>query len=412
MKTMQKRIEQAGQSRQALKIFIQEIYSELSAESELALINLWGVRGSGKTELLTEIGQTQQALPDAAVLGPINAAQLPYSVMAARINTFVENAPDQAKKVLLIDDLESIAMEDGSDRADFLEFESQVILKLIQRPDILFVISSRHELGHWHHIEIKMRQVSLMLPADNPEEIEALAREIHSTPGKVYALTYGNTLALEYLQAHPATTEAELDEYIHAAIVGELPENIQDIALLTSLLLDFDIAVLQSALNVVGLHAGESYHDHTTSIQKLGISGLIIHDIRQGGFHFTNEPLRRLLSRIYRSRHPDCFEAVHQQMALFYQREARRSSFLPQFLVNVIYHMAWSNAHTGKNIGTLCQEWIQETLPFWAGASWKEVVSAWKTGRGKPDVVREIIELIGESSFHQITNQIQAAGRA
>jgi len=409
-------LNRVSQSRSELMKWLLKVLEDSRAGGEFALINLWGCLGVGKSHFLKALQTLFETQPNTVVFTPWNAGQIVPDELARQIKQTVQDASETSIKVLLVDDLESLSPEDGSDLPAFLELETQLIAELIQRQDILFIITSTHELRQWHHFEIKMRQVSLPLPPIDKSAIQAVADQLHKPYSEVYAATYGYPLALAWLEDHPQASQLELDQYIAEELLGALSVNLQHVALISSLLLDFDMAVLQKAAQAAGIELAKNYYDHSLLVQQLAIAGFVAHDIRNGGYRYTNSAVRRLLARLYRSRSAHAFNAVHTAMADFYQQEAHRTNFLHQFLVNAIYHIAWGHVEQRMDTASrACQEWIIQMTPAWIGADWQLVLHTWESGRGNPDVVEEIIELIGLDTYQKIADhmniQIEKADR-
>ena len=114
---------------------------QMTDRTGMLLLNFWGSRGNGRTTFL-QVGQEQLLRsPDMGLACAWDASQIQLAELSTAIRNAVA-ARDEKFKLVLIDNLDSLILRDA-DGSDFFEFESKVILPLVEKEDTLIVTGSR-----------------------------------------------------------------------------------------------------------------------------------------------------------------------------------------------------------------------------------------------------------------------------
>jgi hypothetical protein len=144
-------------------------------------------------------------------------------------------------------------------------------------------------------------------------------------------------------------------------------------------------------------------------INELTQRWIVQFDSQVGAYRFTDDAVRRLISRNVQLTSQKEFIRIHQIAADYYQEEAKNTSYLSQLFVSAIYHLAQLHTARSKdNPGAACLRWIKEMQTRWLGANWEQVLHAWETGSGNESVKDEINLLIGSKYFSKITEVLSA----
>ena len=363
------------------------------------LWNLWASRGGGKTAFLWELQKHFTSRLDLTLLGTWDAQSMLPEQLIAEISATLTGLTTGQKKLIFVDNLDALLRQDDSEA--FFTFECDVVLQLMGREDVLMITTSQVELRQWHDSEVRARQVNYHLPLLSQEEVAEKAQAWHLDPGKAQAWTLGHPQILSWLHACPEMEESTLVEKAEAYFLESLSEAKRELASKVSLFPVFNVAVLQEiSPDDTSEESKGFYTRHLDAIRELGRVGLVSWDGEAGAYRFTDSAVRQLLSRSFKQHHPEEFKTIHTRASVYYKAEASHASYLQYSLVSAVYHMAqaYSDRPT-KEIGSLCQTWVQESLDSWMGANWNAVIRAWETGAGDMAVVDELSALMGKEAF-------------
>lgn len=397
----------------------QHTVETLLENSALRLLNLWAARGGSKTMLLQQMGERLDAVEGSSVLGlwdleTGDAVQIQREVLSA-----VE-AAKSAKKVVLLDNLDALLR--GDEGEVFFHFEEETIHRLIEREDVLIIVTSEIELRQWHEYDVRAAQKSYRIPPLTAEEVAPLATKWAIPPEHAFELTMGHPQALEWLRNQPDISEEELAAKSQDYFLDGLSTESRRLALAACLLPSFDVAVLRRVLPPdqadpsTEFSESEStgmYLDYFDQIRELMGAGLVAWDIESGAYRFTDGAIRRLLARSVRLGQPETFDHIHREAADYYSAEARHAAYLHYSLVNAIYHLAQAHRSEGRpKVARRCDEWVQSNLKRWIGADWAAVIRTWQTGIDDDSLKEEIQALIGLDAFSEITRLLETGARS
>jgi len=399
-----------GSWRELLHV-VQQALERLSGGTGPALLTFWASRGGGKTTFLTMVRDTCNSVMDVIPLGPWDASPISSDHFAREVLAAVEAAPENKKKVVLLDNLDTLlGIDDGT---AFFDFEREVVHPLIQRGDVLMIATGRAEIIQWREYDVRARQQNYRIPALTPGETERLATGWHLDPARAYRLTLGHPQALCWLRDEAGLSEEEMAQRAVDYFLEGLSPRARELAEVVSLLPVFDVAVLRLLFPSQEGDLEGFYTDYLDRIAELRRAGLVLWSMDVGAYRFADSTVRRLLARGYRHRDAADFARIHRLAADYYQDEARRAAYLHYSLVSALYHLAQTCWLEGPTVASeQCLRWVRSNLGPWRGADWDAVIQAWQTGAGDEAVVEELKELIGSETVSQITSLLEAARQA
>lgn len=394
-----------------LTTLCQKLLDALPGNSEPALLNLWTYRGGGKTTFLHSLS-TALAAPEVVVVGLWDAAATELNSMMQEILHAVEMVSGD-KKVVLLDNLDaSLRLNDGQ---GFFELEHELVLKLLERQDVLLITTSQIPITtQWREYDVRIRQENRLIPPLSEEQIAQMEGATPSRASQLFARSRGYPQALAWLQQAPHVSEVELAQRVADYFLADLPAKTRELAFIASLLPLFDIAVLRDLLTTESDVEQEGFYaDYVDRIRELIGTGLVAWDMQVGAYRFCNAAVRRLLAQSLQALRPDDFKRIHQVAAQYYQEESRRACYLHYTLVSAIYHMAQAQyIDDPSTVGTYCLEWVRDNLKTWMGADWAVVLDAWRGASGDEAVREELHALLGDETVDEITRLLEGAKHA
>ena len=394
----------------------QKLLDALPGHSEPALLTLWTYRGGGKTTFLHSLS-TALAAPEVAVVGLWDVAAMEVDRTIQEILHAVE-ASSRDKKVILLDNLDaSLRLNDGQ---GFFELEQELVLELLERPDVLLITTSQIPITtQWREYNVRIRQENRLIPPLREEQIAQIEEAMSSNTSQLLARSRGYPQVLAWLKQEPCLSEVELAQRVTDYFLAGLPDQTRELALVASLLPLFDIAVLRDLLTAA-LKAAKSdgeqegfYADYVDHIRELIGTGLVAWDMQVGAYRFCNAAVRRLLAQSLQALRPNDFKHIHQVAAQYYQEESRRAGYLHYTLVSAIYHIAQAQYIVDPaTVGDHCLRWVRNNLETWMGADWAAVVDAWRRASGDEAVRKELNILLGDETIDEITQLLEGAKQA
>jgi hypothetical protein len=391
-----------------LILIIQSNLDQLSEPGGPVLFALWAGRGGGKTTILGLIGEQSSDLKATTTLGPWDFRLSPSEVLASQVLTTVRVAPNESRKLILLDNLdELLRIGDGE---PFFTFEREVLRELVRRGDTLVVVTSRAPLIQWRDYEVRISARNLHIPSLSREDVAEWARERQLDPDQAFEISLGHPQVLAWLQEQPNIPPEEIDRKVADLFLNGISGKTRQLAEVASLFPVFDLAVLRPVLSAEDTES--FYSEYTERLEELLRKGLVFWDGEIGAYRFQESTVRRLLARGALHRDPEQFRRIHQVAAGYYQQEAQRAAYLHRSLVSALYHTA--QAHFGKReeAGKVCIQWIENTLGTWLGAPWEKVLRAWETGAGDEAIREELQALLGPAAFERITRLLESAAQA
>lgn len=369
--------------------------------------NFWASRGGGKTAFLLELQKYFTSRLDLTLLGMWDAQSMPSEQLIAEISAPLTGLTTGQKKLIFVDNLDALLRQGDSEA--FFTFERDVVLQLMGREDVLMITTSQVELRQWHDSEVRARQINYHLPLLSPDEVAEKVQAWHLDPGKAQTWTLGHPQLLSWLRVCPEIEESALVEKAEAYFLEGLSEARRELASKVSLFPVFNVAVLQEiSPDDAGKESEGFYTRHLDAIRELGRVGLVSWDGEAGAYRFTDSAVRQLLSRSFKQHHPEEFKAIHTRASGYYKTEASHASYLQYNLVSAVYHLAQAHSdRSTKEIASLCQTWVQESLGSWMGANWSAVIQAWETGSGDIGVIDEMSTLMGKEVFDLVARLLR-----
>jgi GTPase SAR1 family protein len=376
-----------------------------SPDSPLLFI-FWGSRGSGKTTFLNTVKEKLSSNSDVEILGLWDAKDL--TVRKQLSNSIRENLGKKSSKtkLILIDNLDAL-LEDTSG-TELFDFESNTLLPLIQRGDTIIIACSQIEINLWQEYDVRVRQQNHQL---TPLRIDEIQEVLHGTAidsDYAHAITFGHPKILEEFLAHPDWTKKEASAYAHKYFLDGFPNDIKELTEKASIFPVFDIFILRKIMDGKTEDDKKDQTDMLTGyndkINELTRRWIVQFDIQVGAYRFTDDAVRRLISRNTELTFNNEFIHIHQIAAEYYQEEAKNTSYLEQLFVSAIYHLAHAQTSKSKDKpGAICLRWVKEMQNRWFGANWEQVLNAWESGSGNNTVKEEIILLIDPKYYSKIT---------
>jgi energy-coupling factor transporter ATP-binding protein EcfA2 len=380
-----------------------------SADSPLLLI-FWGSRGSGKTTFLNTIREKLADHPGVEIAGFWDAGEFSGSSLSSVIRESMGKA-GSGIKVVFIDNLDSF-LQDSSGQ-ELFGFESNMLLPLIERQDTIIIAGSQIEIKLWQEYDVRERQQNYQLPPLIETEMQEVLQGTHFDKDHINTITFGHPRILELLRAQPELTEKEASQYATNYFLDGLPDETKELTQKASVFPVFDIYILRQIMEGEPRGDEKAQNDLLTwyndQINELTQRWIVQFDSHVGAYRFTDDAVRKLISRnVLLTAHKE-FIRIHQIAADYYQEEAKSTSYLSQLFVSAIYHLAQLHEARNKdNPGAACLRWVREMQTRWLGANWEQVLGAWESGSGNESVRDEINLLIGPKYFSKITELLSA----
>jgi hypothetical protein len=376
--------------------------SQLADRTGMLLLNFWGSRGSGRTTFLQAAQKRLLRNPEMSLAGEWDASLM----NVAELSTAIRNAISVQKgkyKLVLIDNLDSLLMHDA-DGSDFFEFESKVILPLVEKEDTLIVTGSQIEITLWQEYDVRVRQENHQLPPMKADEIKEVLQGESINEQRAYEITFGQPKMLELYMAHPDWTEKEISQHAREYFLEGFTDEIKELAYTASLLPLFNTFILRKIQKKNTADNNSLLMAYNDQVNELTRRWIVRYDTQVGAYRFTDSSVRRLLAQNFKLQDPTRFEGTHKIIADYFMEEAGGVSYLSQVFVSAIYHLAQSKCSLPiETRGATCLEWIKTMKLTWLGARWDQVLKAWETGAGDYATREELTTLIGSKSFSKIT---------
>jgi hypothetical protein len=368
------------------------------------LMVFWGSQGAGKTIFLKEAEKRLANEPGVRIAGfwtieddkKNNFTELPELIRSA-----VE-AQSAKHKVVILDNVE--ALLETVTGENLFEFESKLILPLIERCDTLILAGSQIELNQWQEYDVRFRQCNYHLASLSLDEVKQMLAGSEFNPTDAYRLTFGQPqMLLEYMQGSQRT-EKEIARKAADYFLADLESEPREIARIASLLPAINIYVLRKIRqddqsDDEGLLT--RYHDHVNELTR---RGMIRYDSDLGAYRFTDDAVRRLLALDYRFSSPRQYDEAQSIAAGYFEEEAKGAAFLPRLIVSAVYHQAQANRKLSQEKrGALCVRWIRRMRDSWNGANWEQVLGMWDSTLNSSQLREELVSLIGEKTFDKVT---------
>ena len=367
------------------------------------LFIFWGSRGSGKTTFLNTVEEKLSANSDIEILGFWNAADFTASTLSSSIKETVDKKSSKTK-LILIDNLDSL-LQDSSGK-ELFDFESNALLPLIQREDTIIIAASQIEINLWQEYDVRVRQENHQLTPLKIDEIKEFLLETNIDSDHAQTITFGHPKMLEEFIAHPKWTSKEASAYANKYFLEGFPADTKELTEKASIFPVFDIFILRKVMEDETEDDQKDQTDMLTGyndkINELTRRWIVQFDVEAGAYRFTDDAVRRLISRNTELTLNNEFIRIHQVAAKYYQEEAKNTLYLAQLFVSAIYHLAHSQRGKSKGTpGAICLRWVRNMQNKWFGANWEQVLSVWESGNHA--VSEEIILLIGSKYYSKIT---------
>jgi hypothetical protein len=379
----------------------------LSTPDEPSILTFWAGPGGGKTTFLN-IVRDKYAGDTLLLSGPWDFRSSPPEVLASQVLTAVRDAPDESKKLVLLDNLDEL-LHTG-DGEPFFAFERQVLCELVRRGDTLIIVTSRAPLVQWRDYEVRISARNLHIPPLRREDVAEWARERQLDPDQAFEISLGHPQVLAWLQEQPNLPPEEIDWKVADLFLNGLSEKTRQLAEVASLFPVFDLAVLRPVLSAEDTES--FYSEYVERLEELIRKGLVFWDGEVGAYRFRESTVRRLLARGVLHRDPEQFRRIHQVAAGYYQHEAQRAAHLHRLLVSALYHTAQAHFAKAEEAGKACIHWIENTLGMWTEASWEKVLRVWETGAGDEAIREELQTLLGPAAFERVSRLLESAAQA
>ena len=220
-----------------------EALGKLSKGVGAALLNFWAYRGGGKTTFLHQVA-LKLSSQNVGILGPWDMTSANIESLIPEILQAVTDAI-QAKKVVLLDNLDALLRYDAG---RFFDFEQQLIVQLLQRGDVLLIATSQIRITQWREYDVRIRQENHQIPALSIDDVRQISKSPTLDSEQLYTLSLGYPQVLAWLLEDPDLPEINLAHKIMGYFLADLPTDVYELALVSSLLPTFDIAVLRDIL--------------------------------------------------------------------------------------------------------------------------------------------------------------------
>ena len=392
---------------QHILAIVKESITRLSTLEGPSVLTFWAGPGGGKTTFLNVV-RDKYARDALLVSGPWDFRSSPPEVLASQVLTAVRDAPNESKKLVLLDNLDEL-LHTG-DGEPFFAFERQVLSELVRRGDTLIIVTSRAPLIQWRDYDVRISARNLHIPPLSREDMAEWARERQLDPDQAFEISLGHPQVLVWLQEQPSMPPEEIDRKVADLFLNGLSGKTRQLAEVASLFPVFDLAALRPVLSAEDTES--FYSEYVERLEELIRKGLVFWDGEVGAYRFRESTVRRLLARGVLHRDPEQFRRIHQVAAGYYQQEAQRATYLHRSLVSALYHMAQAHFVEGEEAGKACTRWVEDTLGIWVGAPWEKVLWAWETGAGDEATREELQALLGPAAFEHITRLLESAAQA
>lgn len=372
---------------------------------ETRLLNFWSYRGGGKTTFLRNL-RTALVAPDIAIIGLWDTSSSGIERIIDEILKGVEGS-SQTRKVVLLDNLDHLLYTD--DGNEFFKFERYLVLPLLERDDVLLIMTSQIPVLPWREYDVRIHQDNHPIRALHIEEVAQLAEEWAIDAQWLFTQSLGYPQVLCWLAQDLQLSERELAQRVTDHFLADLPPTARELANLASLLPTFDVAVLRDVLATQNQEVYEDFYiGYIERIRELMVVGLVTWDMHMGAYHFSNSIVRHLLARSFRILQQEAFTRAHQGAMAYFQDEARRAGYLRYVFVSAIYHMMYSqSAVVGGDAGESCKQWVQDNLLAWSGADWPAILQTWETSNSDEMVKNELQISLGSKAFAEITQLLE-----
>ena len=397
VKLLSSRVDLFGKILSALK--------DINSPDAPLLFIFWGSRGSGKTTFLNTVKENLSANTDIEILGFWDAKSFTVSDLSNSIKETIGKKGSKTK-LILIDNLDAFLQDTSG--TEIFDFESNTILPLLQRGDTIIIAGSQIEINLWQEYDVSVRQENHQITPLKIDEIQEILRETDIDRDHAHTIAFGHPKILELFLTHPNWTEKEASQYANDYFLSGLSDETKEITQKASIFPVFDIFVLRKIMEADTKNNNKDQSDMLTwyndQINELTQRWIVQFDAQVGAYRFTDDAVRRLISRNYKLTFHKEFVRIHKVAAEYYQEEAKNTSYLAQLFVSAIYHLAQTQSGKNKNNpGTICLRWVKGMENKWFGANWEQVLNAWESGSGNATVKEEIILLIGPKYYSKIT---------
>lgn len=376
---------------------------KMENQSGPLLLVFWGSRGSGKTTFLEGAKHALSSNTGIGVAGFWDLSTGKPGNLPGEILKAVGNKKNKYKAIFF--DNMDVLLRDSSGR-EFFDFESNLILPLIERGDTIIAAASRVELSQWQEYDVRLRQENHQLHPLTLDEIEDLVKGRKVDADTVYHLTLGHPKALEKYLSHPKWDAQEVARFASKYFTEELPGKTRKMAQTASLLPTFNVYLLRKVHGDTNSDEDGLLSHYNEQINELTRRWIIRFDADNGAYRFTDSAVRRLLAVDYAADHQKEFNHIQRIAAEYFQEEAKSATFLPQLIVSAIYHQAQiSRGKTPGSRGAHCIKWVESMRNYWNGANWKLVIEKWENMVGNMGLKHELLSLIGEKHHQQISGK-------
>lgn len=364
------------------------------------LLVFWGSRGSGKTTFLEEVNKRLSAKVNVGVAGFWDLSKTTAKGLPPKILKSVGNKKE-AYKTVIFDNMD-VLLKDPSGR-DFFDFESSLVLPLVERGDTLIIAGSQLELSQWQEYDVRLRQENHQLGPLSLDEVREMVKDGKLGAETVHNLTFGHPKVMEEYLAHPKWKKADAARFASKYFLEELPAETKEIAQIASLFPAFNVYILKKSRGDGNSEDDALLARYNGQINELTRRWIIRFDTDSGAYRFTDNAVRRLLALDYGLKQPKRFAEIQRIAANYFQEEAKSAAFLPQLIVSAVYHQAQTvRAQASGKRGAHCVKWVRSMRDHWNGANWKQVLQKWESADGDPELKDEILSLIGEKYHKKI----------
>ncbi|MCU0489629.1 MAG: hypothetical protein MUE67_11860 [Anaerolineales bacterium] len=385
------------------------LFDAEQAVQEINLLNLWGGPGAGKSETLIRLASQLRPDDQLAILGnwnwPATKGQIIEEVRTKLVECETNSCKDKIK-IVLIDYLETI-LPRGGDNPDFVRLEQELMVDLVQRRDILVIVTSLHQIRQWREPLVRMHQISYLLGAPEPEALDRQVKALGFDVRLVRQLTQGSPSALSWLKQNPAADEAYINREARSFFLAPLDGEMQELAWAASVLLRFNQAALHLVWAEAGLVQDDSYLKDMERIRAMAFAGLIAYNATEGVYYFTDTSTRRLLARGYRESHTQEYRRMVNALAAHYRSEANLAHALYKYFVSAIYFTQIAVAlNQDQGLSFDVTGWVQDRLKDSEGVNLPALQASWQTGQGDPILRQELQELLAVD-FAKINSMLE-----
>ncbi len=385
---------------QSLLDKVEGIIRRSSKVNGTAVLTLWANRGGGKTMALHWLAHELGAKPGFHVVGAWDLRTMPFEEVSVLIKSGVEAAAPRTRHVILLDNLDSLLLED----ADHFTRLEEIVKASLTRGNITFITTSSVKQLEWQDYAVRERQGAFHIPALSEQDVVALADVSGQGASQIAALTLGYPIAVRWLLDLPGLNKTAYWEKIQQYFNTNLSDKAAELAEVASLLPLFNVAVLRLMFVDEGIATESLYADYLERLRELATVGLVEWDDDAKCYRFADGVVRRLLASSFEQRRPNAYQRIQDIALRYFQSEARRISDLSYSLLSVLYHLAQIQRVSGSaQPGEDCLQWVYNNRSSWNGADWRTIQETWKSGANDAVLVEEFQTLLGETTYQQIT---------